>query len=472
MLMAKEHLQLEKIFVYIAIIVGFLMIALEPPMTTPDENVHFLNAYGVSTGQIFPTNQNGTLTREFPQNLIEDAKNMSQRYGGNLEQKESFREWYYGSWLPVKQADSVRITYWGVDTNPVGYLFSGIAIALFRMILSFTSPELITPYNLIMAGKFGNLVFYVALCYFAVRKAPQYKRVLFLICLMPMTLYQAASLNYDAILFPTCFYLFSFLLNAVLKTDFVVTKKDILAVLGISVILAGIKQAYFFLLVILFAIPAKSFLSKKRHIGCIAAVITIFLLVYGGHSFIIRSLNAEPTAESLLMLEQLQYLKLHPTKIFSAIANSFLKYKAFYISGFVGILGQLDTNFPLLYHVLFWIVLFVVILADSMSNERLAPSVKILSVVGVMLTIISSFAGIYILWTSVTQGIGSDFVDGIQGRYFIPVFPFLVLLFSNVRFPRLACSHKIQKNTDELVAITGIIGALLTVAVLVLRFWV
>lgn len=462
--------RLESIFVWIALIAGLIMIMIEPPMSCPDERVHFLNAYAVSTGQLVPHVEDGVLKKTFPQNYVQYIDEMTERYAaGNLNEKNNFRDWYYGSWLKEGQTEKVGITYWTIDTNPVAYICAGIAMAIFRMVFQLFSPGLVLPYNLIMVGKMANLVFYICMCYAALRRVPVLKKTMFLLALMPMALYQAASLNYDALLISACFYLFAFICQVVYSYDYEITFRDILSILGIAIILAGVKQAYVFLLLPLFAIPQKCFGSRKRFIQCIALVVITFVVIWGIPRAVIAAYQTNPTDETLAMSEQFRFIMGNPLSVFTTIGASLYKFRGFYLNGFVGILGQLDTNFPLLFHVLFWIAIITVIIADTADIQNITTRFKVLSVIGVILSIIAVFMGIYLLWTSITQGIGADFVDGVQGRYFIPLAPFVMVLLARendyLRAPR-------KRNVVQSITVgTGAICVISTVLLLFMRYW-
>ena len=469
----RKAYSLEKLFAIIAVLAGLLMIIIEPPISGPDERVHFLNTYAVSTGQLIPKASNGVMVKEFPQSVLSFVEQHSAQFGGSnqLEEKVAFRDWYYDSWLPTTEDESVEITYWDVDNHAAGYMVAGIGMMIFRILMSFLSPDFITPYNLIMAGKMGNLFFYVLLCFFAIRIAPNYKRLLFVLALMPMSIYQAASLNYDAVLISVCFLLFAFVLRVVRNEDYRISNRDIFLVMLITFFLAGIKQVYLCLLVALFGIPLKRFKDKKQYIRCIVLVLTTAAVTYGMHELAVGTLDVVPTAEAMKMSEQFNYVMAHPFGIFSAIKNSLVNYRGFYITSFVGIFGNLDINIPVCFHLLFWIVLAVVLIADS-AHCALTLKVKALFMGGGILSGIASFLGIYLLWTSITQGIGVDLVDGVQGRYFIPLAPFMLTFFAVKAFPNFKCWNSIQESVDGITVVSGLASAAITVTVLILRFWI
>ena len=55
-------------------------------------------------------------------------------------------------------------------------------------------------YGVILMGRLFNLLTYVMLGFFAIRFIPCYKNLLAMLAVMPLSIYQAASLSQDAVL--------------------------------------------------------------------------------------------------------------------------------------------------------------------------------------------------------------------------------------------------------------------------------
>lgn len=466
-MLQNTQFRYELVFVYIAAIVGALLILIEPPMTCPDENVHFYNSYALSTGQIFPQNTDGVLTHAIPQNYIEFCEANNIKYCGKLAEKESFQELYLNSWLPVDNTETTDATYWAIDTNPVGYVVPAIGMAIFRLFLRKSQSVI----NLLMAGKFMNLCVYIVICYLAIKTIPRYKRTLFLLALMPMSLYQAASINYDALLISTCFALLAYVLSVLeRKEDEKITKWDIAIVLGITVVLSGIKQIYAILLLILFAIPGKKFVSKKQHVECILSVLVVACVICVGYRWKISLLGASLTEKGEAMQQQLNYLFSHPTMICTIIKNSLLKNGEFYTTSFIGKLGQLDTNLPVMFLVVEGVALLAVIVYEWTENSKWNVQVSIYGLLSTALVFIMCFLALYVQWTSHMQGIGVDWVEGVQGRYFIPIAPFIVAAIPSFGSKKLEVINGNHAIINHITCVAGATSAIVTFFMLLLRY--
>ncbi len=116
---------------------------------------------------------------------------------------------------------------------------------------------------------------------------------------------------------------------------------------------------------------------------------------------------------------QVHYLLSHPLKPFEIAANTMTYQSSLYLESFIGRLGWLDVILPSLYIVTAWCVLFVSALASIVTGDfhRKRMYVSTTVSVAVASSVIGLFGALYISWTPV----GNFIVDGIQGRYFIPL---------------------------------------------------
>jgi len=460
----------EKYFFWIAATIGMLLVFLTPPMAVPDEATHFLNAYAVSKGHFFADMKDGQIGVEIPR-AYGDFINKYESVAQDFNHRQSFSEYYYDSWL-MKDLSEVIFIPANRTLNPIGYLISGLGIAIGNVLcMNFNLP-----YNLFLFGRIFNLSFYIFIIYWAIKITPNFKRTMIVAALMPMSIFLAASFSYDAVIIPICFLLFAYLLKLYrLPENTQITNYDIAVILVIAFFIAGVKQAYLPLLLTLFAIPTRRFGSKKRYYSCIMLVASIALT-----SFLIPALINHSIMQNIPKVEneyenlQKAYLVSHKEQIPIIILNTFKEYPLFYLSGYFGILGLLDTNFPFPFLILFYVAFGIIILIDACETENIRVLLKILSLIAVTITIIGMFVKMYISWTSLpwVMGVGANVVSGIQGRYFIPLTLFGCLLLSNAWFKNSKLLQILDKFANYASGYIILIFPLLTIITILLRFWV
>jgi uncharacterized membrane protein len=90
--------------------------------------------------------------------------------------------------------------------------------------------------------------------------------------------------------------------------------------------------------------------------------------------------------------------------------------------------GLLDTSLPLpAIFIVLWTLLGIFVLEGAASGIRLSrrwsAACLALGAASVYLILLST----YVVWTSCVVGIGAPVVEGVQGRYFIPLLPLVAL---------------------------------------------
>ena len=129
-------------------------------------------------------------------------------------------------------------------------------------------------------------------------------------------------------------------------------------------------------------------------------------------------------------MRQLEYVIKHPFKFLVVCLSTLFTNFNYYVEGLFG--RQLgNTDISLFYpSYIAYIVLFFFSLFLEKEKQSLERTTKLYAlIVGVILSF-CVFGVEYLTWS----GIGSDLVDGVQGRYFLPFF--ILLMFCLKRKPR------------------------------------
>lgn len=122
--------------------------------------------------------------------------------------------------------------------------------------------------------------------------------------------------------------------------------------------------------------------------------------------------------EGVSIAGQLAHMLTHPLALFSAAYNSFERIGDLYFKQFVGVLGWLDTYFPRSYYCVSAAVLGAGLLAAASGPGRdLRPGDRWMLAAAVLCSFVMLYVVQYLSWSPV----GSDWIDGVQGRYFVPL---------------------------------------------------
>lgn len=186
----------------------------------------------------------------------------------------------------------------------------------------------------------------------------------------------------------------------------------------------------------------KSLLKNKRNIYIfVTASIVVLLVIY--ISYIVKNpglYNFDNTQMGFIRTRT--YALLHP---FSTILRFFytfaIKFREFF-GGLVGLLLGVRKWYVSFFCVVCYFVLLYYALADK-TNSGISKSQKLVCVIVSLLVSLSIFAGMLVTYASTIY----IYVGGIQGRYFIPILPLILLSFNSDKL-RAVCGN-VNQNFDN-----------------------
>lgn len=470
----EDEAQTKKLiytFVALAIIFGILILILTPPFCSPDENTHYLNMCRIVDGNLFLDVVDGQAGNYITVAQSTFYDTFYGRYDGmHTSEKYNFWELYVQDHSETMVNDELIFRPFHLSNiNPLAYMVQASGASITSNVLGLSNPM-----SMLIGAKLFTLAFYIAVIALAIKKTPVLKRTMLLIALMPMSIYQGASISYDAILIPASMLLFAYSMRLVLSSeDYRVKGEDIAGICFSCVFLFSTKIAYAPLILILLAISIKKFGSLKKYFACIGAVATIGIVFYLVPLIINNALIGGCTniGTSELVAQQKEYLMSNPFKVFPILFNTAGEYSIFWRNGFFGILGNLDTNFPQIFIILYYFVLFITATIELCTIPKFSWLARALSIAGPIIFYIGTVIAMYVSWTPLVIGVGGDVSTGTQGRYFIPVFLFAIMIFANPLLTRFKHIDKVVRVKTGIVCFIPLVYLILTALILVLRFW-
>lgn len=277
-------------------------------------------------------------------------------------------------------------------------------------------------------GSLMNLALYVTLTYLAIRRMPRGKTVLMLTALLPMSLQQAASLSPDAFINGLAFLFIAQVLSSALARG-PITRQEMLRLAVAGLLLAPAKAVYSVMLLLLLLIPSSRFSGRRRWALFIG--LTLLLAAAAVIAFQMSWLLHQATRQTSALrrgaprLYTLSWLLRHPLDALSLMVKTLVKEDAaFYLETCVGSrLSGLTLNVP---NTCVMALLFLGLLAALGGQPEEAPLPRSfrLAFLGVtVLTLFAVMASMLVSWT----GNRDLTVQGVQGRYFLPVAPLALL---------------------------------------------
>lgn len=255
---------------------------------------------------------------------------------------------------------------------------------------------------------------------------------IFAILTLPMSLFLLVSASQDALLI-ACGAASAALLVHAMRDQ----KPKNLLLVGLVIPLGLVAMArppYGALAVVPLALSGVKWRRRIALASAILSMLLIWSIIVALRALsLVAKAGADPAA-------QLALLKNDPQLLVYATSAALARYAKGYLTEFVGVLGSLDVTLPVGYYLAAGVMLFLAATAAMAGThgQRVSGGSLFAVAAGLLLSCAGIFAGMYVIWTAP----GSDIVEGVQGRYFLPLAFFAPLLLPAVGDASAARLHK------------------------------
>ena len=410
--------KVEKVFLLLGVVFGLIFLITTPPFQSPDEYAHFFRAYTISEGQFIPT-QGATL----PRSIVEFSVRVSpDPLPGNDQNKQSKKALLEQFQQPFSDLERVPINLNGtIAYRPIAYLPQTLGILAGRFLR-------LSPILIFYLGRLVNLTAWIGLVFLALRITPIYKWLLLALALMPMSIFQAASNSPDCPLNAFSLLFIAASLRLAFSPEIKVEAQDILRLSIPLILISAIKPAYLVLAGLFLLIPEKRCGGLLRY--AVAGLSLLGLAFIPALTWLFLTRGALNISGNGNPADQLQFIQAFPFDFLRILWNSMSGQIIVQWKMWVGVLGWLDTPLPGFIYVLMLPLLVLIALFDHRPDIHIPASAKVFSGFLFLGTWVGIFSVFFVTWTQV----GMNPIDGVQGRYFIPVSALLFLPFYNQRF--------------------------------------
>ena len=451
---------------------GALFCFANPPLQAPDETDHYLRSYAISLGRL-----DFDADRGYP----EDVDRLLAAFPGawvNAHTSVGWGENSQGAEAPY-DSSGYALKQWGEDgevlsvADSFAQYLSGepakekVTEPISLMILPFVPQALgmvlarligLGALGCLYAGRLANLACYTLLCWLALRGCRRYQPVFLGVMLLPLSLYMAASLSYDATLLGFYYLVASYYCRDEIRD------RDVYAFFA-AFVLMNVAKPYINLLwiVLPLILPRRAWKTrwKKWQValaGLAGAVVVTRFIEWYGVAFRHNYGTIERMIEGVEQLPQLAFILSNPLRYIAVLFGTL--YENEFFIGQLGVFGSLDLPIPLLNILCPAVLLFCAALSvHEKSSLRPLPAAG-LGALGVVY-IAGAMTAMYITYTPV----GMVRVIGLQARYFLPVFLMLLVLvaalLSHVLEPKLAGTGKALNVALVTAGGTAMLGAVL-----------
>ena len=433
----NKEFKYEHIFLSLIIPIGLLYLILLLPNNVPDEAAHAYRAYDLGQGNIF-TRQDKDKSPKIvvPKDLLKSLEvNNYKELGKRIQTKTN-----YNDKTLVNKDGLGASTYSGF-----AYIFSSISFRICQLL----GINIFISYYL---ARILTFLASVVIIYYAIKLIPFGKILLLFYVFNPMFMQQLVSISADNIINSLSLLFIAIILYRINSKKKLDTKKQVV-IAAITLVLAVLKYTYLplsFLLLLL--VDKKEKENNKKIFILLGLAIVVSILAYLSTNMYISE-NSSGSSVGINPSEPMHYILTHPISyIITLLKTTYYNSSFYFHTLFGGHLGQLNISVNEIITIVYaYILLFTPFLDDTKlylnKKQKIYFGLVFIIIYGLIET------GLYLLWTK----IGGSIIEGVQGRYFIPIFILIPLMIINNK-------NKLTfKNTKLFVCLAAIIINLLCI---------
>ena len=468
----KLRKQLHYIYLLYAIPMVYMAAAMIPPFQNPDEPNHFMRVEQVSRGELVPSfyykHQADTNKRSIPS----DSTILYPKPGGFKTDKGILT--VVAHFYPIQANAHVKVNdrllhaakdiRWGSGIaysnfgntaiyTPLVYAMPALGVALGRLLN-------LSVVKTLFISRLFNGALAITLSFFALLLARRSNILLFIVLLFPMTIELFASVSQDAVLISCSFLLVAIIDHAEFGEKPQYRQWHIYALIILMAIIGMAKPPYALFSIVFLFLRLNPKL-KGLLLGVPFLIIATWLYI---DRINLGVIFAPPVLHVNAKLQVLHIFQ-HPFR-FAAMFFDVDKDAVFFnIKSFIGILGWLDANFSQFYYIMAFSILSVGFIIYGRFKKDEHFTLRIAFLIAVLASLIAVMSVQYITWTA----LDSPVLSGMQGRYLLPIFPFLALGLIN---PTLSNKlHKFKPVATYLIIIFPLVTAINLLQLLLSRYY-
>lgn len=408
---------------FLALLISFSIIFcfIFPPFTVPDEGHHFFSTYWLVDS--LPFNSRVAADGSF---LVREADlNLYSKLSSSLINSSSFDSISnHFSWFESSKYVSFSDLAFSIGTENVPAKIGSVIGLQIGLLLGLGA------YPVFYLGRIGSIAVYCFCAFHAYKIAPKGKSVIVFISLLPMTLHLAASYSYDSGIIALSLLVFAFLMRGFFGEDRSIGIRQIITYFIVSALLAPCKVIYCGLIVLAVFIPLDKFedvnkgrLSKYLLMFVIAA--SVLVLRLASVSGLVSQSTSSSRGGETGQFYSLNDILLHPRNSFMVFCRTLDSLGDFYWETTLGYsLGWFQENLrmPIFYMIPYLFFGFMCCIDSQDEDAFLNQPLPAFYIGAFVVAALGSIASMWLGWTFNNESI----IQGVQGRYFLPVLPALL----------------------------------------------
>lgn len=424
--MEKTLFKIENLFLIICLLWGIIFLFINPPFQTPDEPEHLFKMWGYTQGSLRYQIKEGISGQTLPKSFV-DMYNFYD-YFRRIDTKIPFEGTLQASKLNLDKTNQQFLNFNPSSYTPLSYFPSCILLWVLKLLN-------IKPLFMLYIMRFCSLVVYLALCYAAIRITPGYKWTFFLFSVLPINIYQAASVSVDGLTFGLIILFLAYTLKLAFDDRVKIINTKQIAIWGLLFIyICILKYAYFPLIVTYFILPKSKFECIKEYFKypSIIALCSIFIIVLF-LSFVMSSPIMNEHTKAFLISDKTDLIKqiiLSPVGYLKKVIQSTYILRGFCYRNIISSVSVFFKMIPMFAVNIAYFSLIVSMFYKTAKEKTFSINLKqkFLILSAIITSYLIIVTSVYLIYKSKT------YIVGIQGRYLTPLLLFGLMIFCTKKF--------------------------------------
>ena len=407
----------ENIFLCAVISVSILYGIVFPPLNVADEELHYMESYKISNTLLGtnPDSEGYPMMRSTDRNCLNYLNNVGTISG-----------WYYND-ESVFIKDSAYVSAKqniSVSTNgKYSYIPGALGISLGRLLH-------LNGHITMTLGRLFNLALSILICFFAIKLIPYGKWFMVLLGLLPECVMLFNSYSYDGLNIALCMLIVGYFLYLYQKESICI--KQLLTFFVLIILMIPIKMVYVFFLALLFFLPRHKLSVSNKTLAGAGIVATVGIVGFIALNWRLIYIHLIMSGGDKAQYSLSYMLSNMGTTVSMYERTLVMKINDYFHQSFGQVIGQSRDshllefyNIPVILVVVI-VILMIISLEDTSANP-LSVTKRVLSAVLSILSVVSILTVLLIAATAMD----SYLIDGIQGRYFVPLYALIPVIVKN-----------------------------------------
>jgi uncharacterized membrane protein len=429
----------HRFFAIIASVVGLLLSFVTAPFQSPDEPAHFLRIWQLSEGRIVADRYGG----EVPVSLC-DCFVRFEQIEFHADRKVCVDEIRSELSRPLRPWDRRFESFPNTAMHsPVPYLPQVAAVLALRRF----SPA---PIVLMYAARCANALAYAMIGWLTLRTLPVVRWPACMVLLAPLPIFLAGSMSADPLTTGFAFLAGAYGLRFVSDPQ-LAPARIVAAMAGSVLALALCKSIYIPIVLTMFAAPAPAWGRGRSRWLVPLSILAVSVIAMALWAIVSRPLDVpigNPAA-------QWGWIKSHPDEYAHVLLATVRIEGPTIVWSSLGILGHLDTKLsPIFIGGYMLLVLWFALNDrgdDGVGGLGLRASGVVVALISALLIVTGQYA--------LSNSTGAPFVEGIQGRYFLPLaLVVLIAIRCDARFSPKPALAQIAILCSSVYTVAAVVG--------------